>query len=144
MKTTTTAAILLLSGAIFFSQASLAGKPDKGDKPPKPDPVDCVDFPVTYSVCTDKLAYAHMTLGTYEGDFKNAKDFIGLRCKVVNSEIKMSEDKPADALLKLEASFEKVWTLVSQRKLKKTAAYMIADDIAAARDCAEAQIPTTP
>jgi hypothetical protein len=141
MKTTTTAAILLLSGTIFFSQASLAGNPNK---PPKPDPVDCVDFVELDSACTDKLAYAHMTLGVYEGDFKNAKDFVGLRCKVVSSEVKMSQDKPADALVTLEASFEKVWTLVSQRKLKKTAAYMIADDIAAARDCAEAQIPTTP
>ena len=140
MKTTTTAAILLLSGAIFFSQASLAGKPD--NKPPSKD--NCVDFVPLYSGCTDELAYAHMTLDTYQGAFKNDKDFVGLSCKVVSSEIKMSEDKPADALLKLEASFEKVWTLVSQRKLKKTAAYMIATDIAAARDCAEAQIPKTP
>ena len=140
MKTSIKAAIVLLSGTIFFSQASLAGRPD--NKPPPKD--NCVDFVLLGTACTDLLAYAHNTLSGNQDDFKNEKDFFGLSCKVVSSEIKMLEDKPADAFLKLEASFEKVWTLVSQRKLEKTAAYMIANDIAAARDCAEAQIPTTP
>lgn len=134
MKTTMKAAILLLSGCIFFSQASLAGKPDK---PPKPAPVDCVEFVDLGSACTYKLNQAHMTLGVYKDAFKSDKDFVGLRCKVVQSEVKMSEDKPADAFVKLDDSYNKIWILVSQRKLDKSAAALIADDIGVARDCAE-------
>jgi len=137
MKTTTTAALLLLSAIVFLPQASMAGKPDK---PPKPEPVDCVDFVDLGSACSVDLLRAHTTLGDYKDAFKSEKDFVGLRCKVVSSEVKMSQDKPADAFIKLEASFEKIWTLVSQRKLDASAASIIAGDVAAARDCAEAEI----
>ena len=139
MNTTMKAAILLISGTIFFSQASLADNPNK---PPKPAPTDCVYFVNLGSACAEKLNTAHGTLGTYATSFKSDRDFVGLRCKVVESEVKMYEDKATDALAKLEKSYEKVWTLVSQRKLGESEASLIAADIATARDCADPELPT--
>jgi len=140
MKTTIKAAILLLSGTIFFSQASLADNPNK---PPKPAPSDCMDFPVELgSLCAEALYDAHDTLGTYATSFKSDKDFFGLRCKVVEAEVKMDQDKALDALKKLEKSHDKVYLLASQRKLDKTISGIIAKDIATARDCADPELPT--
>ena len=146
MKTTTTAAILLLSGAIFFSQASLAGNQDKPDKGDRPAPVDCVDFPVTYSACAVALSDVHRELGVaneYPSAFKNFKDYVGLRCKVVESENKMSQDKPANALLKLEDSLDKIGTLRSQRKLEPSAAESLKWWMGEAIECVKAEIPPT-
>ena len=137
MKITTKAAILLLSGTIFFSQASLAGKPN--NKPPPK--TDCASFVSLDAACSSALQTAHQTLGTFQGDFKADRDFAGLRCKVTQSEVKVSDGKPADAFKKLDDSYMKVWTLASQNKLDSTAASMIAADIKTARDCAEALIP---
>jgi len=119
MKTTTTAAVLLLSAIVFLPQASLADRPDK------PAPEDCVDFPVTYSDCAVPLSDVHRELGTANEDpsaFKNFGDYVGLRCKVVESELKMAQDKPDDALLKLEKSLDKIGMLDSKLKLEKSAA----------------------
>jgi len=144
MKTTTTAALLLMSAIVFLPQASLAG--DKA-KPPKLDPIDC-PFKARATACTDKLEDAHDILGMFSGNFvsKNAdKDFFGLRCKVAFSEIKMKQDKPADAELKLYDSVVKIRTLYNQGKIDD---YQASEDMAEAmeeaRACAEAQIPTTP
>jgi len=147
MKTTTKAAILLLSGTIFFSHASLAGNKDKPDKGDKPVPEDCDLFPVTYSVCALALSDVHRELGVANEDpsaFKNSKDYVGLRCKVVNSQNKMSQDKPADALLKLEDSLDKIGTLRSQRKLEPSAADSLEWWMGEAIKCVEAEIPPTP
>jgi hypothetical protein len=116
MKTTTTAAILLLSGTIFFSQASLAGK--KGAKPPLKDCTFIATSPAT--ACTDKIAAASTRLSDSKAAFsskRGAQNFEGLSCKVALAEVKMGKDKAEDAYYKLTDSALKIETLRNQGKL---------------------------
>jgi hypothetical protein len=105
------AAILLLSGTIFFSQASFAGKPD--NKPPPKD------------TCTFQK--------------QGSRDFGSLTCKVAASDVKISQDKPADAELKLSDSVVKIGTLYTQGKIDTYEAAMDMEDaMEEARACAAA------
>jgi len=127
MKTTMKAAILLLSGTILLSQASLAGKPG-----PKPEPEPCT-FQAVAEACGSELLLAYQTLDP--AAFKNARDYAGLTCKVAASDVKISQDKPADAEQKLSASVVKIETLFTQRKIDT---YEAASDMAEAMEDARA------
>ena len=122
MKTTMKAAILLLSGTIFFSQASLAGK---GGGTDCPFPADSDS---QYEEITTKLRGISMLLAeTYNDDLftsrKNAENnYFGLRCKVAFSENKMEQEKLEDAATKLLDSAMKVQNLGAQSKLEAGAA----------------------
>jgi len=129
------AAILLLSGTIFLSQASLAGKPDN-----KPPPKDACDFHAVATACATELMIADRTLRLNESEFKNSRDFGGLTCKVSASDLKISQDKFADAELKLSNSAIKIQTLFAQGKIKSyEAASDMAEAMEDARACAEAE-----
>ena len=112
MKTTMKAAILLLSGAIFFSQASLAGKGKPNDKPPPKD--DCT-FEAKATYCSDELQLAHDALKI--DVFKNSRDQTALQCKVADADLKISDGKFADAERKLFDSVTKIDTLYRQGKI---------------------------
>jgi hypothetical protein len=135
MKIKTMAALSLFACAILvLPLSSFAGKPD---------PTDC-EFQALDTACSAELAAAYMTLGENMDAFvsKNAdSDFYGLRCKVVGSEVKMSQDKPYDAYKKLDDSYNKIWTLLAQRKIdSESSAMEMADDIYEALSCVEAEI----
>lgn len=135
MKTTMKAAILLLSGTIFLSQASLAGKPDN-----KPPPKDACDFDAVATACATELMIADRTLRLNESEFKSSRDFGGLVCKVSASDLKISKDKFADAELKLSDSAIKIQTLFAQGKIKSyEAASDMGEAMEDARACAEAE-----
>jgi hypothetical protein len=135
MKTTTKAAILLLSGTIFFSQASLAGKPDN-----KPPPKDECTFQAVATACASELLLAYQTLGVNKSEFKSSRDFGGLTCKVAAADAKIAQDKAADAERKLSDSVVKIETLFTQGKIKTyDAATDMADAMEDARACAAAQ-----
>ena len=112
MKTTMKAALLLLSGTIFFSQASLAGKPPAGD---------CTYIPTNpATACTAQIEAASIRLTDAEGAFtskRGAQNFEGLTCKVAAAETKMASDKAEDAYYKLSDSALKIETLRNQGKL---------------------------
>lgn len=134
MKTTMKAAILLLSGTILFSQASLAGKPDN-----KPPPKDTCTFQEKADVCASELLLAYDTLVVNADAFKSSRDFGGLTCKVAASDVKISQDKPADAELKLSDSVVKIETLYTQGKIDTYEAAMdMASAMEDARACAAA------
>lgn len=145
MKTVIKAA-LLLSVSFFFSQASLAGgngngKPDKDVPPPKDD---CTFHAVALD-CAYQLDHAYDMLVTNVDAFKNARDYGGLTCKVAASDMKIAEDKPQDAELKLSDSVMKIETLVSQGKINDYYAAMdMAEAMERARACAESLTPATP
>jgi len=131
------AAILLLSGIIFFSQASLAGPPGATDCPlAASDPVHA---------CTTELISTYFLLAEkYADDAFTSKNnatsnFFSLRCKVAFSEVKMSEDKPANAAKKLYASWIKVQDLDNQDKLESVAAAELASSFYEAWACADAE-----
>ena len=141
MKTVMKAA-LLLSVSFFFSQASLAGGngngPDKDVPPPKGD---CT-FQAVATECASLLKLAYEMLDPRV--FKNDRDYAGLTCKVAASDVKIAEDKPADAELKLSDSVMKIETLASQGKiLDYDAAMAMAEAMEDARACAEGLIPST-
>ena len=135
MKTTMKAAILLLGGTLFFSQAGLAGKPDN-----KPPPKDPCDFLAVATACATELETADLTLRVNEFEFKSSRDFGSLVCKVSASDLKISQDKPADAELKLSDSVVKINTLFTQGKISSYEAAMdMAEAMEDARACAEAE-----
>lgn len=132
MKTLRKAALLLL-GSILLSQASLAEKPDNTGTQPE---VDCEDFLYEAAVCGTDLQVAHSTLATYRDAFisRNAeKNYNNLRCKAVLADIKVGEEKFDDAFKKLDDSYYKIKTLLSQRKISDQAS---ADAMASAFDTA--------
>jgi hypothetical protein len=132
MKTTVKAAILLLSGTIFFSQASFAGKPDN-----KPPPKDTCTFQEQAAACASELLLAYEALNA--DAFKSSRDFGSLTCKVAASDVKISQDKPADAELKLSDSVVKIGTLYTQGKIDTYEAAMDMEDaMEEARACAAA------
>ena len=112
MKTTMKAAILLLSGAIFFSQASLAGKGKPNDKPP---PKDECKFEAKATYCSYELGLAYKALDI--GVFKNSRDLTALQCKVRDADLKVSDGKFDDAADKLYDSMMKIETLYRQGKI---------------------------
>ena len=117
MKTTTKAAILLLSGTIFFSQAGLAGKPDRD-----PSEKICPNADLQ-TRCSAELNYAYdliEDLHAIGGVFlsKNAdRDAGTLQCKVSGAEIKVGQDKTLDASEALYKAIEKVMSLEGQGKM---------------------------
>jgi len=123
MKTTMKAAILLLSGTIFFSQASLAGpKADRTGPPADPCKLVVTD---PKAACTSEIGYAFDWLGNANAagvfDTKNGeKNYIGLTCKLALSQAKMEDQKAEDAYYKLSDSEVKVDTLLDQGKLINT------------------------
>jgi hypothetical protein len=135
MKTTMKAALLLLSGTIFFSQASWAAKPTG----------DCA-FPDGGSQYGDitlalETIYADLAAAYHADQFTSKKkdqNYFGLRCKVVSSELKLQQEKPGDAAKSLLDSAMKVQTLGGQSKLEIDAAddlyaqFMAAWELAAA------------
>lgn len=134
MKTTVKAAILLLSGTIFFSQASFAGKPDN-----KPPPKDTCTFQKQAAACASELLLAYDALVVNADAFKSSRDFGSLTCKVAASDVKISQDKPADAELKLSDSVVKIGTLYTQGKIDTYEAAMDMEDaMEEARACAAA------
>jgi hypothetical protein len=136
MKTTVKAAILLLSGTIFFSQASFAGKPDN-----KPPPKDTCTFQeqAQAAACASELLLAYGALVVNADAFKSSRDFGSLTCKVAASDVKISQDKPADAELKLSDSVVKIGTLYTQGKIDTYEAAMDMEDaMEEARACAAA------
>ena len=112
MKTTMKAAILLLSGAIFFSQASLAGKGKPNDKPPPK--VEC-PFDEAAIDCKDTLRPAYETLNIDK--FKSSRDYTALQCKVRDADLKISDGKFANAESKLSDAATKIDTLYRQGKI---------------------------
>jgi len=135
MKTTTKAAILLLSGTILFSQASFAGKPDN-----KPPPKPACTFQAVATACASELLLAYDMLVVYEDEFRKSRDFGGLTCKVAGSDVKISQDKPGDAERSLSDSVVKIETLFSQGKIDTyEAASDMAEAMEDARACAEAE-----
>jgi len=137
MKTTIKAAILLLSGTIFFSQTSLADRP--GNKPP---PKDECTFQAKATACSDKLLLAYEALDIAE--FKNSRDLTALTCKVAAADLKIDDGKFTNAELKLSDSVVKIGTLSTQDKIlddEGNPDYGAADDMAEAmedaRDCAD-------
>jgi N-acetylmuramic acid 6-phosphate (MurNAc-6-P) etherase len=135
MKTTMKAAILLLGGTLFFSQAGLAGKPDN-----KPPPKEECSFFAAATACTVELAHAYEMLVVNQSEFNKSRDYGALTCKVSASDIKISQDKPADAELKLSDSVVKINTLFTQGKISSYEAAMdMADAMEDARACAEAE-----
>ena len=134
MKTTVKAAILLLSGTIFFSQASFAGKPDN-----KPPPKDTCTFQKQAAACASEFLLAYEALVVNADAFKSSRDFGSLTCKVAASDVKISQDKPADAELKLSDSVVKIGTLYTQGKIDTYEAAMDMEDaMEEARACAAA------
>ena len=134
MKTTVKAAILLLSGTIFFSQASFAGKPDN-----KPPPKDTCTFQEQAAACASEFLLAYEALVVNADAFKSSRDFGSLTCKVAASHVKISQDKPADAELKLSDSVVKIGTLYTQGKIDTYEAAMDMEDaMEEARACAAA------
>ena len=134
MKTTMKAAILLLSGCIFFSQASLAGKPDN-----KPPPKDACDFDAVATACADELFAAYKALEWNKFEFKSDRDFGGLTCKVAAADAKIAQGKAPDAELKLSDSVVKIETLYTQGKIDTYEAAMdMASAMEDARACAAA------
>jgi hypothetical protein len=134
MKTTVKAAILLLSGTIFFSQASFAGKPDN-----KPPPKDTCTFQEQAAACASEFLLAYEALVVNADAFKSSRDFGSLTCKVAASDVKISQDKPADAELKLSDSVVKIGTLYTQGKIDTYEAAMDMEDaMEEARACAAA------
>ena len=138
MKTISKAALLLL-GSILLSQASLAGKPEK-----QPE-IDCEVFLYEASACVAELETAHSTLSLYKAAFigRNAeKSYNGLRCKAVLADIKVGEYKFDDAFIKLDDSYYKIMTLLSQRKISDQAsAKAMASAFDAARSCVDGLKP---
>ena len=118
MKTVMKAA-LLLSVSLIFSQASLAGGNGNGNGPQKdvPPPKTTCDFLYQATDCAIKLYAAYDVLVVNEGSFKSGRDYSALTCKVVASDLKIADGKPADAELKLSDSKTKIETLFSQGKL---------------------------
>jgi hypothetical protein len=118
MKTTMKAAILLLSGTLFFSQASLAGKPDNRD----PSEKECPNADLQ-TRCSAELNDAYDLIGDLYaiGDVflsKNAERDAGtLQCKVSGAEIKVGQDKTLDASDTLYKAIEKVMSLEGQGKM---------------------------
>ena len=112
MKTTMKAAILLLSGAIFFSQASLAGNGKPDGKPPPKD--DCT-FEAAATVCDIKLLKAYTILDS--AVFKNSRDLTALQCKVRDADLKVSDGKFPDAAEKLYDSMMKIDRLYREGKI---------------------------
>lgn len=130
MKTIIKAALSLFVCALFaLPQVSMAGKP-AADEPCK--------FPEdTKTACTTDLRIAYNTIKENEGAFKSENDFVGLTCKVASSELKMTQNKAADAETKLAASVNKVQDLFDQRKLEINIDTLeIKEDLEVARACA--------
>ena len=117
MKTTMKAAILLLGGTLFFSQAGLAGKPDRD-----PSEKICPNADLQ-TRCSAELDYAYKLIGDLYaiGDVflsKNAeRDADTLQCKVSGAEIKVGQDKTLDASEALYKAIEKVMSLEGQGKM---------------------------
>ena len=118
MKTTMKAAILLLSTTIFFSQASLAGKPDRN-----PSEKDCPNAELQ-TRCSVLLNDAYKLIGDlFESDLvflsrNNAEqDAATLQCKVSGAEIKLAQDKDPEASMALYKAIEKVMSLEGQGKM---------------------------
>jgi hypothetical protein len=111
------AAILLLGGTLFFSQAGLAGKPDRD-----PSEKDCPNADLQ-TRCSAELDDAYKLIGDlYDngGVFlsKNANRDAGtLQCKVSGAEIKVGQDKTLDASDTLYKAIEKVMSLEGQGKM---------------------------
>jgi hypothetical protein len=118
MKTTMKAAILLLSGTLFLSQASFAGKPDGRDSSKKV----CPNADLT-TRCSSKLNIAfdliedlHANGGVFLS--RNAdRDAGTLLCKVSGAEIKLGQDKVLEASYALYKAIEKVMSLEGQGKM---------------------------
>ena len=129
MKTTTKAALLLLSTCIFFSQASLAGWANRDSEPVRDPSVkggkkkECPNA-VLETRCSDLLDEAYDLIGALsmnEGVFlspkKGKQDADGLQCKVSGAEIKLGQDKPLEASDALYQAIEKVMSLEGQGKM---------------------------
>jgi len=120
MKTTMKAAVLLLSGTIFFSQASLADRPDN-----KPPPKDGCTLVVSNpdAACTTEIKNASIWLGNAKKvgvfDTKNGdNNYLGLTCKLALSQDKMEQEKAEDAWNKLWAAAAKLKELTGSIKPK--------------------------
>jgi hypothetical protein len=124
MKTTMKAAILLLSGAIFFSQASLAGPPTG----------QCSFTADVASACNSLINDAYEELLAY-GPAMSPKNFIGLTCKLALAGEKMDQGKAEDAYTKLFDSAAKVRKLAA-RKIDSELAPGDPEDLAVTIDSA--------
>lgn len=140
MKTTMKAAILLLSTTIFFSQASLAGKPDRN-----PSEKDC-DF-AAMSVCAVALGNAYDLVGYLLSNNGVVETFMSrnpdqdagsLQCKISGADIKVAQDKADEAAYLMDMAVEKIWSLYSQGKLSWEGLDMMLESFATAKNC----IPT--
>lgn len=135
MKTTLTAAILLLGGCVLLAQPGFAGDHKDRGKPV----VDCTYVATNpATACTDKNSLASTRLADFEGAFKKAQDYDSLTCKVAAAEDKMGQDKPEDAYYKLADAANKVDSLLTQGKLNLSAEQfdMLKSALDGAAECA--------
>ena len=117
MKTTMKAALLLLSGTIFFSQASWAGKPAAPCAFNLSTSTSCMSADGTKSLIEVAFENLEAAEGSFLASRNGQKNFDNLTCKLSLSEVKMGEDKAEDAFYKLSDSALKIETLRNQGKL---------------------------